>query len=110
MDGSCRATRPKGESDALTARVVGIGWPEVGDLAPLRSSDELRARLTATYPDAKPSTLANWAGQVDAFRFRMQVGDLVALPLKSSPAVAFGRVAGGYRLLRPQCGLSLLLR
>jgi hypothetical protein len=28
---------------------------------------------------------------------RIKKGDLVALPLKSAPAVAFGRVTGGYR-------------
>jgi restriction system protein len=27
----------------------------------------------------------------------MQIGDLVALPLKTEPAVAFGRVSGDYR-------------
>ena len=87
----------EGENDAFATDVVGIGWPELGDLTQVGSSEEIRARLNATYPDAKPSTLANWAGQIDAFRFRMQVGDLVALPLKSAPSVAFGRLSGGYR-------------
>lgn len=90
----------EGENEALGAGIVGIGWAEVGDLAQLGTSDELRKRLSVTYPDAKPSTLANWAGQVDAFRFRMEVGDLVALPLKSAPAVAFGRVTGAYSYSR----------
>ena len=87
----------EGENDALTTDVVGIGWPDLGDLTQVGSSEEIRTRLNATYPDAKPSTLANWAGQIDAFRFRMQVGDLVALPLKSAPAVAFGRLSGVYQ-------------
>lgn len=89
----------EGESDALATDVVGIGWPELGDLTQVGSSDEIRTRLNAAYSDAKPSTLANWAGQIDAFRFRMQIGDLVALPLKSAPAVAFGRLSGGYRYI-----------
>ncbi len=87
----------EGENDALATSVVGIGWPELGDITQVSSSGEIRALLNATYPDAKPSTLANWAGQIDAFRFRMRVGDLVALPLKSAPAVAFGRLTGGYQ-------------
>ena len=86
----------EGENEALNAGVVGIGWPEVGDLSQLRSAHDIRSRLNTTYPDAKPSTLANWAGQIDAFRFRIQIGDLVALPLKSAPAVAFGRITGDY--------------
>jgi restriction system protein len=86
----------EGENDALVNNVVGIGWPEVGNLASIVSSGDVRVRLDAAFPDAKPSTLANWAGQIDAFRFRMNVGDLVALPLKSTPAVAFGRITGAY--------------
>jgi restriction system protein len=89
--------RGEGENDALTSGVVGIGWPELGDLTQVGSTEEIRTRLNAAYPDAKPSTLANWAGQIDAFRFRMQAGDLVALPLKSAPAVAFGRLSGDYQ-------------
>jgi len=87
----------EGENDALNARVVGIGWPEVGNLTELRSAPDIRSHLNATYPDAKPSTLANWAGQIAAFRLRIKVGDLVALPLKSAPAVAFGRITGDYK-------------
>ena len=96
--------RGEGENDALTAGVVGIGWPEVGDLTQIASTEEIRTHLNVTYPDAKPSTLANWAGQIGAFRFRMQVGDLVALPLKSAPAVAFGRLSGGYRYVEDAVG------
>jgi restriction system protein len=87
----------EGDELALSASVVGIGWPDAGDLSDVTSTDELRARLTQHYPDAKPSTIANWVGQVDAFQRKIQIGDLVALPLKSMPAVAFGRVVGGYR-------------
>jgi hypothetical protein len=35
--------------------------------------------------------------QIDACRFRVQVGDLVSLPLKPAPPAAFGRLSGGYR-------------
>ncbi|HEY2518655.1 MAG TPA: restriction endonuclease [Streptosporangiaceae bacterium] len=87
----------EGENDALNDQVVGIGWPELGDLAEVGSAENIRLRLDQAHPDARPSTLANWGGQIDAFRFRVQVGDLVALPLKSAPAVAFGRIVGGYR-------------
>ena len=94
----------EGESDALAASVVGIGWPEIGDLTPLGSAQEIRKRLNVTYPDAKPSTLANWAGQIDAFRFRMKAGDLVALPLKSAPFISFGRITGDYTYVEGAVG------
>lgn len=54
----------------------GQRWP-----SPCRTvqadADDRQSPVSA--PDAKLSTLANWAGQIDACRFRMQVGDLVAL-------------------------------
>ena len=94
----------EGENDALTAGVVGIGWPELGDLTQIGSTEDIRIRLNGTYPDAKPSTLANWACQIGAFRFRMKVGDLVALPLKSAPAIAFGRLSGDYQYVADAVG------
>jgi len=30
--------------------------------------EAVRKRLSETYVDAMPSTLVNWAGQIDAFR------------------------------------------
>jgi restriction system protein len=89
--------RGEGEDYALTNKVVGIGWPELGDLSEVHSLDSIKKRLVEQHPDAKPSTVANWAGQVDAFTHRIKEGDLVALPLKTAPVVAFGRASGGYR-------------
>jgi restriction system protein len=89
--------RGEGENYALTSSVVGIGFSELDDLSKVRSLDAIRELLEERRPDAKPSTVTNWAGQVDAFTHRIKEGDLVALPLKSAPAVAFGRVTGGYR-------------
>lgn len=87
----------EGESVALEEGIVGIGWADAGDLTAARTPDDIRAVLATTHPDAKRSTVSNWVGQLHAFRSRIQIGDLVALPLKSSPAVAFGRVTGDYR-------------
>ncbi len=96
----------EGENDALNGHVVGIGWPELGDLTQVGSAANLHLRLEVAYPDAKPSILASWGGQIDAFRFQLQIGDLVALPLRSAPAVAFGRVTGDYRYA-PDAGATL---
>jgi len=88
--------RGEGESHALAHNVVGVGWADLGDISKASSLDAIRGRLEERRPDAKPSTVTNWAGQLDAFTHRIEKGDLVALPLKSAPAVAFGRVTGGY--------------
>ncbi len=85
------------EEYALQHGVAVIGWEEVGDLAGVSSAEELKKHLLDTYPETKPATIRNWTGQVWAFVGRMQIGDLVALPLKSAAAIAFGRVTGGYR-------------
>jgi restriction system protein len=91
--------RGEGESYALTNSVAGIGFAEFGDLSKTRSLEAIRQRIEERRPDAKPSTVTNWAGQVDAFVHRIKEGDLVALPLKSAPAIAFGRVTDGYRFV-----------
>lgn len=88
--------RGEGESYVLTNNVVGIGWPELGDISAVRSLDAIKQRLQDQHPDDKPSKISNWAGQLDAFTRRIKQGDLVALPLKTVPAVAFGRMTGGY--------------
>lgn len=87
----------EGEHAALNDHLVGIGWPELGDLTRVGSGGNLRLRLDEAYPDARPSARARWGGQIEAFCFGIQVGDLVALPLRSAPAVAVGRVTGEYR-------------
>ncbi len=87
----------EGDELALTRGLVGIGWPEAGDLSGVTNAEQLRDHLGTSYPDAKTTTIANWVGQIDAFQRRMAEGDLVALPLKGTPAVAFGRVTGPYR-------------
>ncbi|GIW56653.1 MAG: restriction endonuclease [Nitrospiraceae bacterium] len=56
--------------------------------------------LERAYPDAKKKTLLNWASQIWPFTKEMQLGDLVALPLKQRPTIAFGRVAGPYQYRR----------
>lgn len=86
----------EGENVALGTGVVGVGWAELGDLTSATTLQDMRDRIVPHHPDAKPSTVTNWAGQLNAFRSGIQIGDLVALPLKTSPAVAFGRVTGGY--------------
>jgi restriction system protein len=85
------------EAHALSHSAAVIGWDELGDLAGLDSFEDTRLRLQSTYSDAKESTISNWVSQVWAFVRRIEVGDLVALPLKTTPAIAFGRVTGPYR-------------
>jgi hypothetical protein len=79
--------RGEGENYASGNSVAGISWPELADLSKARSINAIRQRIAECRPDAKPSTVTNWAGQVDAFANRIKEGDLVALPLKSASAL-----------------------
>jgi restriction system protein len=85
------------EEYALGNGVVVIGWDRLGDLGAIESPGELRAALVAAYPAAREATIANWVSQLWAFLVRIAAGDLVALPLKGTRVVAFGRVTGAYR-------------
>jgi restriction system protein len=74
-----------------------IAWDELPDLAPYDSREALDLLCRQTYADSRPKTVTNWVGQIWAFRGRIEVGDLVVLPLKTQSAIAIGRVTGPYR-------------
>ncbi len=67
------------------------------NLARLEAREDLVAAMTDRYATAKPKTILNWASQIWPFAHRMQVGDLVVLPLKGQPAVYVGEIRGDYR-------------
>ena len=85
------------EGYALENNVVVVGWDDVPDLSGIEDRDQLLNLLTDTYPDKNPKTIKNWETQLWAFVRRFQKDDLVALPLKTQSAIAFGRIAGNYR-------------
>ena len=89
--------RGEQESFALENNVAVIGWAELPDLSQVESWEQLIHLLERTYPDAKPKTLRNWSGQIWAFLKEIHEGDIVALPLKQRPFIAFGRITGSYQ-------------
>ncbi|MGQ9673993.1 MAG: restriction endonuclease [Candidatus Aminicenantales bacterium] len=78
-------------------KVVAIGWKELEDLSHIANRKELLDVLRKAYPQEKEKTLLNWRSQIWPFVHQMQIGDLVALPLKQRPAIMFGRVNGPYQ-------------
>jgi len=84
------------EELALERGVVVIGWSQLPDLGQATSIQDVEALLRETNPSDNPRAIINWSRQIWTFAKRMQVGDLVALPLKSRAAIAIGRVAGQY--------------
>lgn len=85
------------EDLALENDAAIVGWEEVSDLGDIKERNALRERLQKTYPDVKPNTLRNWESQLWPLIETIQVGDLVALPLKKRAVIALGRVTGRYQ-------------
>ena len=56
------------ESLALEQGLSIIGWEELPDLSGVASREALAELVSITYPDASKGRLANWVGQLWAFR------------------------------------------
>ena len=84
------------EEYALDQSCCVIGWDDMPDLALLSTKEALAEVYRATYPGAKPGKVFNAVGQLRAFAHRVVEGDLVALPLKTTAAIAVGRISGPY--------------
>lgn len=84
---------------ALATGRTGGGFGGVADLSGAATRDEVLAAVVAAKPDAKEQAARNFTAQLWALRGRIEVGDLVVMPLKSSPQIAIGRIDGDYRYL-----------
>lgn len=82
------------EKLALDNQVAVFGWEELLDLSTCKPRADLAAVLKKTCLDEKPKTLSNWENQLWPIVDTIKVGDLVALPLKTRPDVAIGRIIG----------------
>lgn len=85
------------EDFALQNKMAVIGWDDLPDLSTIKTRKELSTLLQKTYPDQKSKTLLNWESQIWGFIHEMQIGDLIALPLKHRSVIVFGEVLGDYR-------------
>ena len=89
-----------GDADSLflKRKVIAIGWDEMGDITSIGADREaLKAKISETYPKAKPGAIPGTAGQLFRFVNEMQPGDLVVYPSKIDRHVHIGRIAGEYR-------------
>ncbi len=76
---------------------VVIGWESVGDLSAISSKEAMLAHVQTSYPDAAAGSQRVWAGELWAFKERIQINEWVAVPLTSRAAIAVGRIVGPYR-------------
>jgi restriction system protein len=88
------------EQEAVAQKIVGIGWGGLGDISKIDSREELMLHFATALPNDSLASIRNQLAQVYAFRSRIQIGDLVALPLRNSASIAFGRITGGYKFVK----------
>ncbi|MEU2947794.1 hypothetical protein VSQ78_00390 [Nocardiopsis alba] len=86
------------ENWALENGFVGGGFAGLRDLTAVDSRARMVELVEQEYKDESQGLIRNYAGQLWAFRGKMQIGDLVVLPLKNRkrPMLAIGRIVGDY--------------
>jgi len=87
-----------GERDswALQNGFSGGGWKEFPDLTECQTKDQLAAVIASTIPGASAGKVNNFTGQMWALRSRINIGDLLVMPLKTTKQIALGLVTSGY--------------
>jgi len=85
------------EDYTLDSNAAVVGWEAVGDLTTIASKEAMLTHVQKSYPDAAAGSQRVWAGELWAFKERIQINEWVAVPLTSRAAIAVGRIVGPYR-------------
>src|SRR5690625_2638934 len=90
-----------GEHDewALENSCSGGGWREVPDLTSTGSREEIQRIVDEVYAQESDGARTNAVSQLWALRGRIAVGDLLAMPMKTTREIAIGRVTRPYTYL-----------
>jgi restriction system protein len=85
------------EHASLESGLTIIGFHSVPSLEGVGSTADVLTRVEQVSPGDKLARTRNRAAQLAAFALKMEPGDIVVMPLKTSRSqLAFGRVAGPY--------------
>jgi len=85
------------EERLLNEGLIGGGWEELPSLSQIDDKESLQELYEQAYPEATNKTVSNYVGQLWSLITRMQDGELVVLPVKTTGTIAVGRVSGGYQ-------------
>lgn len=85
------------EQIVLNEGIVFVGWETLSNLESIQSKAELETLCKKAYPNEKVLTISNWVRQIWTFIKRIELNDLVIIPLKSRSAYAVGRIIGPYQ-------------
>lgn len=84
------------EQWAIATGVTGAGYGDVESLEDADTREKVLEKVEAGIPGQKVGAVRNFAAQLWALRGRMEIGDLVVMPLKRSATIAIGIIAGPY--------------
>lgn len=82
--------------------LVGGGWQDFPDLAPYKSDREKLRDLVSQVVGGSKGRIANYTGQLWMMINRIQVGDYMVLPIRSTSQIAIGQVLSGYKYVETE--------
>jgi len=77
--------------------LVAIGFNLLDDLTNMQTREELKALYETAWPDASEGRKNNHVGQLFAFLTKVELGDLVVVPMKTNGTIWIGEVKSKYR-------------
>lgn len=84
------------EQEVLDEGIISIDKRDLPDLSQIKEKEQLKTLYAETYTDEKKMRMANRVGQIWSFLNKINIGDLVAVPLKSQSSIIIGEVTGNY--------------
>ena len=88
------------EQEPIAKSIVGIGWSALQDLKQVTEREQIQDLYAKTFTTESIAQIRTNVAQIYSFRTRIQVGDYVALPLKRSASIAFGKVTSDYSYVK----------
>ena len=86
-----------GDADSLflKKKFIALGWHKCGNLGDLPADrDAFKELVLKSYPDNKPASIPNNAGQLYRFVHEMKTDDLIVYPSKRDHTVHIGQSQG----------------
>ena len=87
------------EQWALENGYTGAGYGEVDSLTDCASREDVMRKVSQGIPNSSPGAVKNFAAQLWALKERMEIGDLVVMPLKRTSEIAIGSIDSEYTYL-----------
>ena len=87
---------------AFANNLVGGGWQDFPDLTPYKDDREKLRDLVSQVVGGSKGRIANYTGQLWMMISRIQVGDYMVLPIRSTSQIAIGQVLSGYKYVETE--------